>query len=142
MITKKKKCEGCNEMQYIWKRVAGKPYCKTCSSKATGVAKSGESKPKVQYRIPARSSKQAKLEAAYTVLRNAYLKKHPSCEAKLPGCSITAGEIHHSKGRGEYLLDDTTFKAVCRTCHMWIETHPIEAKELGLSQSRLEKNDI
>jgi len=26
---------------------------------------------------------------------------------------------------------------VCRNCHTWIETHPEDAKTLGLSESRL-----
>jgi hypothetical protein len=44
------------------------------------------------------------------------------------------------KGRsGELLMDSRFFVAVCRNCHEWIENHPVEAKELGYSISRLAK---
>ena len=40
-------------------------------------------------------------------------------------------------GRGENHLRIATWLPVCRTCHTWIELHPIEAKELNLSETRL-----
>lgn len=68
------------------------------------------------------------------------MKNHPMCEAKLPGCSSIATECHHKRGRGEYLLDSTTFLALCHLCHSYIELHPNQAKELGFSESRLSKD--
>jgi hypothetical protein len=83
------------------------------------------------------SSKIVKLNAAYSILREQYMKHHPHCEAHLAGCAINACDIHHKKGRvGNLFLDDTEFLAVCRTCHGWIETHPKEAKLLNFSKSR------
>jgi len=83
------------------------------------------------------SSKIVKLNAAYSVLREQFLKNHPYCKAKVPGCSIIATDIHHKKGRvGKLFLDDSEFLAVCRMCHTWIENNPAEAKLLDFSKSR------
>lgn len=63
---------------------------------------------------------------------------NPMCQAKLIGCSGEATDVHHKAGRGENLLKISTWIAVCRSCHTYIETNPAEAKEMGLSMSRLE----
>lgn len=83
------------------------------------------------------SSKQGKLNRAYKILRNQYMKDHPVCEARLPGCSYHATDLHHMNGRGLFLLDATTYKALCRSCHQRAEMSPNEAKALGLSGQRL-----
>jgi hypothetical protein len=85
------------------------------------------------------SDKHKKLMATYLTLRGVYLKNYPICEAQLDGCTNYSTQIHHKKGRGEYLLDSTTFLACCENCHHWIELHPTKAKELGLSLNRLDK---
>lgn len=73
----------------------------------------------------------------YLNLRRKYFSEHPSCEARIAArCSMNAHDIHHTKGRGKYYLDVLTWLAVCRTCHMWIENNPKDAKELGFSSSR------
>lgn len=83
------------------------------------------------------SSKIVKLNAAYSVLREQFLKNHPYCQAHIPGCNIKATDIHHKKGRvGKLFLDDSEFLAVCRMCHTWIENNPAEAKLLDFSKSR------
>ncbi len=108
---------------------------------------------KVHYRMPSQlnpkpttkqtnviakfSDKRKKINAAYNVLRDQYMKAHPVCEARLPGCTYNSTECHHSRGRGEFMLDQTTYKALCEHCHRYVELHPIEAKKLGLSASRL-----
>lgn len=79
------------------------------------------------------------LTMKYIQLRTVFLKDHPLCEAKLDECTKVATEIHHMKGRGKYLLDDSTFLATCRNCHNWLENHPKLAKLLGFSDSRLNK---
>ena len=83
------------------------------------------------------SSKQAKLNRAYMVIRNEYMKVHEVCEARLPGCTQVATDLHHKNGRGVNLLDATTYMALCRSCHQWAENHPIEAKSKGMSGDRL-----
>lgn len=74
----------------------------------------------------------------YLNLRRKFMSEHPNCEARIATrCSLSACDVHHTKGRGKYYLDTLSWLAVCRPCHNWIETHPKEAKELGLSDSRL-----
>ena len=53
--------------------------------------------------------------------------------------NLPVEDIHHKKGRdGDLLLDERYWLAVSRKGHIWIELHPIEAKEKGYSLSRLE----
>lgn len=135
MQAKKKLCNGCNQLEYIWKKEGQQKFCKTCWSSQTKGKKS--IKPTAKKPLSPRSSKQQKLEALYSILRIKYLQHHPYCQAHLPGCQINASDIHHTAGRvGNLLLDDTQFLAVCRTCHGWIETNHVDAKLLGLSKSR------
>lgn len=89
-----------------------------------------------EYKIPPKSKKLGQAERIYHVLRKDYLKDHPVCECGRNNCKRKATDIHHKKGRGEYLNDVRYLLAVSRVCHQWIETHPKEAKELGLSISR------
>ena len=88
-------------------------------------------------RINTVSGKHRKIIRAYQVLRDLYTKDHPVCEARLPGCTYIATDCHHSRGRGKFMLDQTTYKALCDSCHRYVELHPVEAKKLGLSASRL-----
>jgi hypothetical protein len=133
---KLKKCDGCSEVTTIWKREGTQKFCKQCWTKQfKGL--SSTKKPTAKKPMRLQSSKIVKLNAAYSILREQYLKHHPHCEAHLAGCAINACDIHHKKGRvGTLFLDDTEFLAVCRTCHGWIETHPKEAKLLNFSKSR------
>lgn len=83
------------------------------------------------------SKKRAKENKKYSVLRKQFLEDK-MCEAGLEGCTGVATEVHHSRGRiGDNFLDTSTWKAVCRTCHCRIEKNVLEAKEKGLSESRL-----
>lgn len=75
---------------------------------------------------------QARLKE-YKVLRDEFLQHNTKCVR----CNGSATEVHHAKGRiGSNLLDIETFRAVCRPCHQYIETHPIEAKENNWSLNR------
>jgi len=133
---KQKKCDGCNEITSIWKKEGKQRFCKSCWSKQfKGL--SSTKKPTAKKPLSPRSSKQVKLDALYSILREQFLKRKPYCEAHLPGCAVNACDVHHKKGRtGALFLDDTEFLAVCRTCHQYIETHPKEAKLLDFSKSR------
>lgn len=138
---KLKLCSGCGLPKQIWKnKPGGVKLCRDCNGRlGTGVAR--KSKPTPAQRIPTRSSKKTKLDALYSVLREKFLKKHPMCQAHLYGCTNFSTEVHHSRGRGEYYLDESTFKALCRKCHDTIENSPNLAKELGFSQSRLSNEE-
>ena len=76
------------------------------------------------------SKKRAKQGRAYSTQRKAFLLARPVCEV----CKTARSQdVHHMRGRhGTNYLDETTWCAVCRTCHDWIHTHPREAKARGL----------
>lgn len=116
--------------------VFGGGYCKYHQSYRTDKVQ----KPLVKQSKPIRqvSKKQAILNQDYSKLRVVFLKENPLCKAKLMGCTGVATDVHHKRGRGVYLLRTDTWVALCRTCHQRVETHPDEAKALGLSESRLQ----
>lgn len=93
--------------------------------------------PKKQKTIRKVSNKQSRLIKEYLKEREIYLKKHPLCKANLTDCTKIATDVHHTKGRGVWLLETISWLPVCRTCHQWIETHPEEARKLYFSQLRL-----
>lgn len=67
-----------------------------------------------------------------------FLKERPNCECGRDGCNRKSVEVHHTKGRvGKNFLDESTWKALARVCHVWAEKNPVEAKQIGLSQNRL-----
>jgi len=88
--------------------------------------------------IKPRSDKRAKQETEYNKKRKDYLNKYSVCQAGLVGCTKVATTIHHIEGRiGALLTDTDNFIALCMNCHVFVENHPKEAKELKLSKSRL-----
>lgn len=124
---KLKKCAGCEELKYIWKSHGKEKYCKECWYNIE--------KPKSI--SPVSKRRQVEMDE-YSKKRLAFLALHNTCQAKLPGCTAKASDVHHSKGRtGDNYLNINTWVALCRTCHSYLETHPEEAKELGFSESRL-----
>ena len=131
-MVKLKVCSKCGKEKVIWKTLGRERFCKQCWS--TQLVK----QPIKQKRISPLSSKLAKLRKEYSILRLKYLSDNPNCLASLPGCTRIATDVHHMQGRGLYFLDITTWLAVCRNCHVIIETNPELAKELKLSKSRLQ----
>jgi hypothetical protein len=90
--------------------------------------------------IKAVSTRQMKLNAAYSAQRKVYLKNYRICEAALTNCKFEATTVHHKIGRmGEYLLDERFWLPCCMVCHEYIERNPAEAKARGLSLDRLNK---
>lgn len=126
--TKLKICDKCHTFKLIWKNFEGKRYCKECWNNI---------KFPIPKSIKKKSDKLKKKEGEYHKVRLEYLNIHQTCEARLPGCTKYATDIHHKKGRGIYLTDVSTFLAVCRTCHNFIELNPETAKQLNLSDNRL-----
>jgi len=122
-----------------WKMVYGKPLKKF---KPLTQTEDGEEAKFFKYQtaeIKKVSTRQQKLNAAYKVLRDAFIKKKKYCVARLDGCTGNATECHHKAGRGEYLLDDTKYLALCHNCHVFITEHSQFAMERGFSESRLSK---
>jgi hypothetical protein len=88
------------------------------------------------------ADKRNKQNSEYSSIRKVHLGEIPFCELKLPGCTGTATEIHHMKGRiGSLLTNRGYFKSTCRSCHSWVTEHSKEAIELGLSLSRHKQTD-
>lgn len=107
------------------------------------------------------SAKRAEQNKEYLRLRAAFLKEHPYCqiylrvfalneadaiasngwigsEAGLGGTIVVprATDIHHTKGRGKYLLATATWMAASRWWHRWAHDNPQRAYELGIMQDR------
>jgi hypothetical protein len=81
------------------------------------------------------SKKLTKELRTYYRLRGLFLANHPRCEA----CEtlghpdrMAATEVHHTRGRGKYLNDVSTWLAVDSLCHAEIHQSPNEARKKGL----------
>lgn len=151
--TKLKECSVCHDICVLW--TSTPKMCKSCAMalKAsqnrikqqmglTQTTDGKEANPILAYstrKIKAMSTRQQKLNKAYLVLREQFLKTHPICECQITCDGDKSTDVHHKRGRGEYLLEDRYFLAVCRKCHTWIENSPNVAKELGFSLNRLDK---
>lgn len=85
-----------------------------------------------KYRIPKKSLSRKEEEAVYLPLREQFLKDHPKCECGREGCFRDSQDVHHTKGRGKYYLDVSTWKALARVCHIWVDENTDEARKLGL----------
>lgn len=124
---KLKKCAGCEELKHIWKSSGKDKYCKSCWYNIE--------KPKS---ISPVSTKRRVEMDEYSKKRTAFLIVKSKCEAKLIECTGIATDVHHKAGRiGDNYLKISTWLAVCRNCHSFIELNPDAAKELGFSESRL-----
>lgn len=132
-LMKKMCCDGymsCYEKQR-WAR-----YNEKKKAKEAGIPKA-YSRP-----IAKRSKKEALRQAKYVIAKAEHLKEYPTCQ--FPGCNESRYvSVHHSKGRiGDLLWDKRYFKTLCvfpgPDHHTRVENNPEEAKELGLSVSRLE----
>jgi hypothetical protein len=130
MQVKLKKCSGCGKDKVIWKADGKDKYCQPCWSQIA------PTKPIKQV-----SKKMVKITGEYEKKRVGFLALHSVCQANLSGCMLTATEVHHKAGRGADHNKISTWLAVCRNCHNWIENHPLQAKELGFSQNRLDDHE-
>jgi hypothetical protein len=113
------------------------PDTMLCASCGQAMRKAERQAAKVKVVKPIRkvSAKMAKNLQDYSVQRRQYLAGHTECEVSLaPDCDGDSCEIHHSAKRGSNLLNIDTFVAVCRPCHVYIETKMSadERREKGL----------
>lgn len=101
------------------------------------------SKPKKIYKAPNKiSDKRKEINKEYFTLVEQFKKDNPECKARInEHCTKTTDDPHHSRGRGKYLLDVSTWIPVCRSCHIYLESNPLDAMKRNLSFSRLEKRD-
>lgn len=129
-------CSNCGRVKVIWKSAGKDKYCQACWFRI----KPTKLTTKLPTKIKNVSKRKQKQQSVYTQVRQEFLSKNEFCKARLPICTMWATEVHHMKGRIEELLTDAQyFLPVCRKCHDWIENHPDEAYDLGLSLYRLEK---
>lgn len=150
---KLKQCAGCNTPKYIWKNVKGKKYCKECalsgkipennSPNKVLIKEGNQVKLVAKTQIKKKSDKQKVRDFEYLKLRKDFLNlsENSSCYAKLPGICIGGFKqqltVHHKNGRiGENLLDTKSWIPLCLACHEWVETHPKDAREMGLSGTK------
>lgn len=135
-MNQRKICSRCGKERYIWKSEGKLKYCQSCWY--YNKVKPLENKSKKRTVINKISDKTLALNKIYSVLRDNFLSNNTLCKIHIPGiCTSKATDVHHSKGRGEYMLDDSTFIPTCRACHKWAEENPEAAKELGFSVDRL-----
>lgn len=137
MISKKKICSICKKESYIWKTKLRIKYCKSCWSKIS--PKVISTKPKKAIRKV--SKKREYVNQIYSRKRKEFLSlpKNSTCRAKLSCCLYHTGldlTIHHSKGRGRYYLDTSTWIPLCLACHQWVENNPEEFRILGFTFNR------
>lgn len=138
--TKLKKCAGCGKDKVIWKNHEGEKFCQQCWHEKKPVKF-----PKQSKAIKPVSDKKKVQDQLYSVMRKKFLMlpENSTCRGKIPAvCSGGFQQdltVHHTKGRGKYYLDTTTWIPLCMTCHEFVERNPEKAKDLGLSFSRLEK---
>lgn len=86
------------------------------------------------------SDKRKELNKEYFKLVEQFKKDNPECKIKANEfCTTKTDDPHHKRGRGVYLMDVSTWIPCCRSCHVYAESHPLEAKEKGWSMSRLAK---
>jgi hypothetical protein len=65
----------------------------------------------------------------YYKQREAFMRRQIFCT--IPNCINPATDVHHVKGRGPFLLDESTWRAVCRGCHISIHANVARSIELG-----------
>lgn len=127
--SKLKICAGCEQPKHIWKSHGKEKYCQQCwytMEKPKSIS-------------PVSKKRQVNMDE-YSKKRIAFLALHNQCQAKLSNCTGTSTDVHHKNGRiGDNYLNISTWMALCRTCHSWIELNSEDAKTLGFSESRLNK---
>jgi hypothetical protein len=112
-------------------------------------------KKKPRKRLPRMSERRKKEARIYAVKRKAFLEDHPECMAReaiaewtyvndpfawnlcpwYESAQSRSIEIHHTKKpRSKYLNDESTWLAVSRWSHDWIENNKKAARSIGLLQ--------
>lgn len=85
-------------------------------------AEKNAAKVKIQKPVNKVSESRADELKLYPKKKKAFLLHKMACEVKLQGCTLTATDIHHCSTSGKDFLNEDTWTAVCRSCHVIIET--------------------
>lgn len=140
MITPKlKQCSACGKSCVLWK--SNPPLCRICADKERYLLKQTTNGKVAKPFKPIKkvSDKQAKKNAAYSVMKKQFIKDNPRCQVGFQNCTLIATDIHHvysGASRSKYFLDTREWKATCRNCHTVIHDYlPMhEAIALGLKK--------
>jgi hypothetical protein len=109
LLSKKKECSECGDITFLWK--SNPPLCKLCAAKLK------------KTKIKPFSKKRSIQNKEYIILRRKFLDDNLICQLKLIGCTHNATDIEHREGRiGDLLTNVNKWLAVCRNCHIKIET--------------------
>jgi hypothetical protein len=87
--------------------------------------------------IPKKTASREELDKEYRKLVKVMLKENDQCEVKLPGCTGKAQGLHHIVKRNKKnMCDRNNLLRACNSCNSYIENHPLEALEMGVSKSK------
>lgn len=80
----------------------------------------------------------------YLKARKEFLGSRLLCEVgercvSMWGRRAVATEVHHKRGRGKWLMDESTWVATCRDCHRIIHERPNWAIQNGWIEPRYEE---
>ncbi|MGE9312845.1 hypothetical protein ACLOAU_14450 [Niabella sp. CJ426] len=93
--------------------------------------------------IPKKSKTQKELDDEYHALIYEMRKESDKCDIKIKCvCTGTMEGGHHIQKRTrKNMCDRSNILRSCNACNSWIETHPLEAINLGLSISKHKKQN-
>lgn len=114
--------EGCSSP--VW----GKGFCKNHQYKREDFNRNG---------IANYSSNMLKKLREYYKQAKEYIKQNPKCTINSPVCTGNAQHPHHKRGRGKYLLDQSTWEPACNKCNSYVEANHSWAVDNGHKESRL-----
>jgi hypothetical protein len=87
-------------------------------------------------RIAMYSKKRKVINRDYDKEAKEFRENHPDCEIRSPVCTGHTQGVHHKKGRGQYLLAKEFWAGACNPCNVYIEDHPVWAREHGHKLSK------
>lgn len=83
------------------------------------------------------SEKRKGVNKEYRLIVKDMLKTNPNCEIKEVGCTGKAQGLHHKQKRlPSNITDRNNLMRACNSCNTWVENHPQEAIEKGLTISK------
>lgn len=99
--------------------------------------KSGKPKEKKKpTRIRSVSIKRQALNRNYNPAAKKFREENPRCKILSEVCTGETQGVHHTKGRGKYLMAFETWMPACNPCNEYCESHTDWAKERGFKISK------
>lgn len=110
---------------------------KECKHPTCGETCRRPKKEKRRYRIQPYSKKRLEINKQYDPAARAFRKKNQKCAINSPNCTGKTEGVHHKRGRGKYLMDQSTWLPACNPCNHYVEHHHQWAVDNGFKESRL-----